>query len=102
MDIGHFRDGRSGRVSTQPVPLPPAPDTPTTAAHPAGNRLAVVVGEYAEAEQHITLPGIVTRTRSRALRVPLWLLAGHALLTVGGAHSSALVDAVARLLFIAI
>lgn len=35
---------------------------------------SVMVGSVSEVEQHVTLPDVVTTTRSRALRAPCWAL----------------------------
>jgi len=48
----------------------------------------VMVGSLVESNQHVEMPGIVTKTRARAVRAPCWtivlavqLVAGHDLLT---------------------
>jgi hypothetical protein len=64
------------------------PDSLSTAHRdrsPDGIPRLVTVGESVSATQHVTLPGIVTVTRSRALQVPPWALAVHlALILVDG------------------
>jgi hypothetical protein len=59
----------------------------------------VTVGSVSESTQHVTLPGIVTVSRSRALRVPWWVLAVHGLLTASGGYwGGILADLAHRLL----
>jgi hypothetical protein len=55
-------------------PLPFDTDRPTmTPPHvPVDN--SIMVGSVAQSEQHVTLPGIDTVTRSKALRAPCWAL----------------------------
>lgn len=93
MDIDHSHPRRSVACLTHPVPLPPAPDTPTTASPlPAIPRL-VVVGQVSEAVMLHEVTGGRVWTRERSVRVQVWILAGHGLLTAcSGLFGQVLVD----------
>jgi hypothetical protein len=72
-------------VSTSPVPLPSAPDTPTTTDPLTAIPRLVVVGQVEEAVMLHDVPGASVWTRSRAVRVHVWVLAGQAFLGLAGA-----------------
>lgn len=56
----------------------------TPPASPVDNSL--MVGSVAESTQHVTLPGIVTVTRSRALRAPRCALVAAAVLVLSDGY----------------
>jgi hypothetical protein len=74
VDIGHFDHSRPERVSTHPVALAPGTDSRPRPPSPDGNPAEVVVGSVHSSTQHVTLPGIVTVTRARTWRAPVWVV----------------------------
>ena len=60
------------------MPVAPPTDRPTSTRSPDAIPRGVEVGQLCEVTQHVTLPGIVTVTRSKALRVSARVIAWHA------------------------
>lgn len=93
MDKAHSQDRRSDRVSTLRVPVADPTDRPTSATFPDGIPRVVDVGQVSEVTQHVTLPGIVTVTRSKALRLSARVIAWHAFAVASGGPLARLLDA---------
>lgn len=93
MDIGHLHNRRPNACLTRPVSLPPAPDRPATTDPLTGIPRLVVVGQVSEAVMVHDVTGGRVWTRERSVRVQVWILAGHGLLTaLSGLFGQVLVD----------
>jgi hypothetical protein len=54
---------------------------------------SIMVGSVASSTQHVTMPGIDTTTRSKALRAPCWVLVLVVQLVASGGYWGGILDA---------